>query len=230
MPDTGTPSLTRLRLTFATRRTLAHVSVLDLGRIWERSLRRAAVPLRYSQGFNPRPRMQFAAPLPTGCGGEAELLDIWLDEARTPAWLTAALEGKLPPDLHLRRVEAVSLDAPPLADLLRASHYRLLLRGVEAASAERAVEALLAREEMLRPRRGRRRDRMYDLRPLILELRVEPAEEPWDVALWMHLRAEVGATGRPDEVLTALGFDDLPRRCTRERLILAGQEEAADGR
>ncbi len=228
MPDPRTPSLTRLRLTFATARTLACVSVLDLGRIWERSLRRAAVPLRYSQGFNPRPRMQFAAPLPTGCGGEAELLDIWLDEPRTPDEITAALEGKLPPDLHLRRVEAVAPDAPLLADRLRASAYRLLLRGVDPASAEQAIRALLAREEVLRPRRGRRRDRMYDLRPLILELRVAPAGEPWDVALWMRLRAEAGATGRPDEVLAALGFDDLPRRCTRERLILAGEEAADD--
>ncbi len=230
MPDTGASPSTRLRLTFATRRTLAHVSILDLGRIWERSLRRAGIPLRYSQGFNPRPKMQFAAPLPTGCGGEAELLEIWLDKPRHPDEIIEAVVGKVPPDLHLLRVEAVPNDAPLLSERLRAARYSVLLRGIDVAHLREAVAALLSKEELLRPRRGRRRGRSYDLRPLILALKVEDTPKPWDATLRMHLRAEVGATGRPDEVLAALSLDDLPRRCTREQLILAGVEEGEDGR
>ncbi len=227
MPDTRPAPLTRLRLTFATTRTLAYVSVLDLGRIWERALRRAEVPLHYSQGFNPRPRMQFAAPLPTGCRGLAEPLEIWLDEPRSPAEIGEALLGKLPQDLHLVKIEAVALEAPLLSERLRAAHYTVLLRDVAPERAQAAVDALLHAKQVMRSRRGRRRGKMYDLRPLILSLEATEAEPPWSVTLQMRLRAEVGATGRPDEVLATLGFEDHPRRCTRDTLLF---EEAADER
>lgn len=212
---------TRVRVTFATAGPLAYVSVLDLGRLWERAVRRAGMPLRYSQGFNPRPKMQFAAPLPTGCGGDAEWLDLWLTEPLEPAAINAALEGQLPPAMRLVNVELVPEDAPALSEQLAAATYRVLLRQVEFAAAEAACAALLEEESVLRAKRGRRRHQHYDLRQLLEALSVAPAAAPWTVALDMRLKARAGATGRPDEVLSALGLADAPRRCTRTALLLA---------
>ena len=222
LPSSPTPRPSpRVRLTFATGKTLAYVSVLDLGRLWERALRRAGIPLRYSQGFNPRPKMQFAAPLPTGCGGEAEWLDIWLTEPLDGSAIRAALEGQLPPDLRVTAVEAVPEDAPALSEQLEAVTYRVLLRDVDFAVVEAACAALTAEESVLRAKRGRRHRQQYDLRALIETLSAEPAPAPWTAALEMRLKAQAGATGRPDEVLNALGLAEAPRRCTRTALWIA---------
>ncbi len=212
------PTYTRLRITFATEKTLAYISVLDLGRIWERSLRRAGVPLRYSQGFNPRPKLQFAAPLPTGGGGAAEWLDIWLEEAWEPARVAAALSGRMPADLTVVDIVAVPEAEPALSEQITTAEYRLWLREVEPERVAVAVASLLAADSLPRPKRGRRSGRTYDLRPLVESLTVIAAPAPWTAALHIRLTARPSATGRPDEVLSALGLDDVPRRCTRMRL------------
>ncbi|MGC9358276.1 MAG: TIGR03936 family radical SAM-associated protein [Anaerolineae bacterium] len=218
----------RHRITFATRRTLAHVSVLDLGRVWERTLRRARIPLRYSQGYNPRPKMQFALPLPTGCGGDAEWLDIWLEEPWNSARITSALAGKTPEDLIVVAIEAAHEDEPALFERVLATEYRVLLRDVAPERVSKAVEAFLASESVLRPKRGRRRHKKYDLRPLVESLTLENLipegsgedYQDWTTALEMRLTALPGATGRPDELLKALDLGDVPRRCTRTRIHL----------
>ncbi len=210
----------RVRLMFATSGPLAYVSVLDLGRLWERALRRAAMPLRYSQGFNPRPKMQFAAPLPTGCGSEVEWLDIWLTEPREPAAIKVALADKLPPDLRVIEVALVPENAPALSEQMEAVTYHVLLRDVDVAEVKAACAMLLEATSVVRAKRGRRRHQHYDLRQLIEMLNVALAPEPWTVALEMRLKAQAGATGRPDEVLNALGLADVPRRCTRTGLLL----------
>ncbi len=217
----GEVSGRRHRVTFATRRTLAYLSVLELGRVWERSLRRAGVPLKYSQGYNPRPKLVFAAPLPVGCGGEAEWLDVVLTEPMGAEALVDALRPVVPRDLEVMAAVAVPDKAPPLAEQLVAADYRVLLRGGPATAVQEAAEALLAAGEVWLARRGRRhRGRQYNLRPLVLSLRVEAATPPWTAALVMRLAARPGATGRPDAVLQAMGLAMWPRRCMRLRLLL----------
>ncbi|MDX9956136.1 MAG: TIGR03936 family radical SAM-associated protein [Anaerolineae bacterium] len=217
----------RARLTFATSGPLAYVSVLDLGRLWERALRRAKIPLRYSQGFNPRPKMQFAAPLPTGCGSEVEWLDIWLTEPCEPAVMKVSLADQCPPDLRVIEITLVPEDAPPLSEQMEAVTYRVLLRDVDVAELQAACAMLLEAESLLRAKRGRRRHQNYDLRQLIEMLNVAPAPEPWTGAVEMRLKAQAGATGRPDEVLNALGLADVHRRCTRTGLLLKTVTEEA---
>ena len=210
----------RHRVTFSTARTLAYVSVLNLGTIWERMLRRAHVPVKYSQGYNPRPKLQFARPLPTGCGGEAEWIDVWLDEAWTSRQMEEALQGKTPPDLTVKDVEPVPEDEPTLQQQVVATTYQTLLRDVDPAVVRERVAALLAAESLMRPKRGRRRNKQYDLRPLVKEITLAEPPAGWDVALRMGLTALPGATGRPDEVLKALALADTPRRCTRLKIYL----------
>ncbi|MBN1248956.1 MAG: DUF2344 domain-containing protein [Anaerolineae bacterium] len=211
----------RHQITFATARTLAYVSVLELGTIWERTMRRAHIPLKYSQGYNPRPRMHFAAPLPVGCGSEADLLDVSLEEPLTSEAVRDMLVGVTPPDLSVVDVVAVDEQAPSLSDRLQEAQYRVWLQGLEAGTLETAVATLLEATSLPLPKRGRRhRGKTYDLRSLILALALDPeTPAPW-VGLHMRLNARPGATGRPDEVLKALGFADNPRRCIRTALIL----------
>jgi radical SAM-linked protein len=223
-PGLGTSSneaALRHRITFGTSRTLAYVSVLELGTVWERTLRRARVPLKYSQGFNPRPRMHFAAPLPVGCGSEADLLDILIEQPWTSNAVAQALQGTKPTDLALVRIDPIEEKAPALSELLTEAEYRIWLQGVSDDGLQEAVGSLMASESVLLPKRGRRhRGKPYNLRPLIKDLRIAPdTPAPW-VGLWMRLEARPGATGRPDEVLKALNLSDHPQRCFRTRLVL----------
>ncbi|MGC9520714.1 MAG: TIGR03936 family radical SAM-associated protein [Anaerolineae bacterium] len=211
----------RHRITFGTSRSLAYVSVLELGLIWERSLRRAQVPLKYSQGYNPRPRMHFAAPLPVGCGSEADLLDVELTEGRSSVAIARALDGKMPVDLVLVEVTPVSDGAPALSEQLVETEYRVWIKGVGRAGLKEAVDAFLAQDTVDLPKRGRRhRGKTYNLRPLVKALSIDAeTPSPWE-GLQMRLNARPGATGRPDEVLKALGLEEVPRRCFRTRMLL----------
>ncbi len=210
----------RYRITFATRRTLAYVSVLELGKVWERSLRRAGMPLKYSQGYNPRPKLHFAAPLPVGCGCEADLLDVWLESPVTPEAMLAALADTIPTDLSVSDIRNVPEGEAALSEQLVAAEYRVWLRDVSQDVAQSAVADFLDSASLSLAKRGRKyRGKTYDLRPLVEELHLENAPTPW-IGLWMRLHAQPGATGRPDEVLKALDLTDAPRRCTRTRLIL----------
>jgi len=218
----------RHRITFATSRTLAYLSVLELGKLWERTLRRGHVPLKYSQGFNPRPRMHFAAPLPVGCGCGADLLDLSLDEPRTSQALSDAIAGVLPQNLIVLDVTAVDIHAKSLSELLQEAEYSVWLQQVGEAELAETVAAFLEKDEILMPKRGRKyRGRFYDLRTLVKSLTLDPATpSPW-LGLRMRVTARPGATGRPDELLRALGLADRPRRTTRTRLILESEEAAA---
>jgi radical SAM-linked protein len=206
---------------FATRRALAYVSVLELGKIWERSLRRAGMPLKYSQGYNPRPKLHFAAPLPVGCGSEADLVDLWLETPVEPGAMLAALIDAVPPDLSVGDVRVVPEDEAALSEQLVAAEYRVWLRDAPQEVVQSAITVFLESDTLALAKRGRKyRGKTYDLRPLVQELRLEDAPAPW-TGLWMRVHARPGATGRPDEVLKALDLTDAPRRCTRTQLILA---------
>lgn len=211
----------RYRIIFGTKRALAYSSVLELGRVWERSLRRAGIPLKYSQGFNPRPKLNFAAPLPVGCGSEADLMDILLEVPWTPEAILTALMDKTPEDLSVYQVTAVDDGEPALSEQLVGAEYRVWLRDTAQDNVQSAVHAFLASETLPMAKRGRKyHGKTYDLRPLVEALRVEDTPAPW-TGLWMRVRARPGATGRPDEVLKALNLAEAPRRCIRTCLILS---------
>jgi radical SAM-linked protein len=212
----------RQRITFATKKTLAFVSVLELTSVWERSLRRAAIPLRYSQGFNPRPKMNFAAPLPVGCGSSADLLDIWLDKPMLATVIYSALENRTPEDLQVINVSAVPEDEPTLAERLVSTEYVVWLRDINCEDLNDKINKMMTDNIVMRPRRGRKnRGKTYNLRPLILDIQVTELLNTQNCSeVWMRLKALPGATGRPDEVLKALQVIDSLQRCTRSRLLL----------
>lgn len=213
----------RLRLIFSKNGPLTFASHLDLMRVWERTLRRAGLPLAYSGGFNPRAKLQLAAALPLGHTGEAEVLDVWLEVGaeeqgdRGAEEIGAALKPVLPEGLRVSRVYQVEEKEPALPTRVAAAEYRVTVEwGETEAQVLTRVERLLAAAELPQERRGRR----YDLRPLIERLWVEKMC-PGEVVLGMQLVAREGATARPEAVLEALGMGGAFAHFHRCRLLTA---------
>ncbi|MBO9309128.1 MAG: DUF2344 domain-containing protein [Chloroflexi bacterium] len=191
----------RLRITFAKRGALKFIGHLDLAKTWERILRRAQLALAYTQGFNAHPRLQLASPLPLGVTSECELLDIWLERPEPLEGLAERLMAVSPPDLPVLKIEEVPLRAPALQTLVESAVFRIAPRAdsapeAVAGMAER-VAALLAQPQILRTRR----EKVYDLKPLIRALQIGA-----DGALYADLYSTPGGSGRPDELLEALGY------------------------
>jgi radical SAM-linked protein len=186
----------RLRLTFTKLGALKYTGHLDLHRLLERALRRANIPIAYTQGFNPQPRMNLAEALPLGITSECEVMDIWLSEAVDSAKAKMDLDHAVPADMQILTMTEVDEKLPPLQTQVVAAEYRVTLQPAPADLAVR-VRNLLAQPTLLRERRHK----PYDLRPLIELLDIE------ENVLVMKLAARDGATGRPEEVLLALGLE-----------------------
>ena len=210
----------RWRLIFGRDDEARYLSHLDAAHLWERAFRRGDIPVATTEGFSPRPRLVFGAPLQLGMLAEHELADLFLSERLTRPALMARLQHGMPSGYRLVDVYDVWIGAPALATQLVAADYRLIALGAPPQSLARAAGALLAATELRREKRRDKKVIAYDLRPLLLELRVLEADPAAlgegfvaaDVpaaAVWMRLRnsQELGS-GRPEEVVAAMG-DEL---------------------
>lgn len=209
----------RLRATFAKRPELKYISHLDLALAWERALRRAGVPLAYSQGHNPRPRLQLASGLPLGYTGTAEVMDVILSEPMPPAEFIAGVRLALPEGLSLITVEEVALKSPSLQSALRQAVYRVLVESsLSADELTRRVTDLLAADQLEQQRSRKRRIETFDLRPLVKDVRLEAIGEGQAI-LQMRLSAGQRGNVRPDAVLAALGLADAYAQIERTKLL-----------
>jgi radical SAM-linked protein len=213
-----------MRVTFSTADTVKYVGHLDMHRAWERAIRRARLPLAYTQGFNPQARLQFAAALPVGFTGQGEVADVFLNEALDPAEFLSRLTAALPPGIRPLRAEPVARETPSLQSQVCGARYRVEVETDEPDAAFAArLDGFLARTEAWRERRRGKDVARYDLRPLVQDLAPLPAGSSADgQAFIVAMRAEPGATGRPDELLAELGFETAPRRIVRQELLFAG--------
>jgi radical SAM-linked protein len=206
----------RLRVTYSIDGPLRYVSQLEQMSVWERTARRARLPLAYSQGFNPRPQIQIASALPVGFAARREWADIWLTERIPPGKVYHALQAHAPPGLGVVQTAEVDLREPALQSRLLAAEFTATVETSHSDEEIRQrVADLLAAESVPRERRGK----SYDLRPLVEQLSIDSIEDS-GVTLRMRLSARPGATGRPEEVLDALGFADDFFRITRQQIML----------
>jgi radical SAM-linked protein len=205
----------RIRLTFSKSHPLIYIGNLDLYTLWERTARRAGLPLTYSQGFHPQPKIHFGAPLPLGFSSRCELLDMRLNEDFDLDSLKVRLNEALPHGLRVTKIEQVADSAPALQTLVASAEYEVRLREecTVADLAER-VNVILRAQSLPRERRGKR----YDLRPLVEDLRLRHDAAHGTDIIEMRLKAQEGATGRPDEVLEALGIKREDARIERTAL------------
>ena len=202
----------RIRITFTKQGALRYTGHLDLHRLWERAMRRAELPIAYSQGFHPQPKMRLAAALPLGFSSLCEMLDVRLNEEIPVEEIRLRLKDNLPTDIQVTNVESVDERAPALqTQVLSAEYHVQLTEPVDGSDLKRRVEELIRSESLPRERRGK----FYDLRPLVEVLTVDTETS----TLQMKLTAREGATGRPEEVLLALGIEPETARVERTRLI-----------
>jgi radical SAM-linked protein len=205
----------RWRLVFARDEEARFLSHLDAAHAWERALRRGEVPVATSEGFTPRPRLIFAAPLPLGMLAEHDLADVFLAERLTRPELRDLLTAGMPRGYRLLDLHDVWVGAPAVATQLAAADYRVALLGVDADRLGAAVRQLLDADELRREKRREKKVTVYDLRPLVLALQVRAVDEAAasDVAaagvpaagLWMRLRhSQDQGSGRAEEVVAAL--------------------------
>ena len=193
----------RLRITFSATGPMRYVAHLDTMRTWERAIRRGGLPLVYTSGFSPHARMALAAPLPVGVVGLNELMDIWLDPPVEPAEAARSLGLALPPGLALVAIEEVSEALLSLQSSLLAARYEAHLpAATDAGALRRSVEDLLALEALDWEEERGEKTRRYDLRATIMDLALRE-----DGVLELHLSLAVGRTGRPAQVLRAMGLD-----------------------
>jgi radical SAM-linked protein len=194
-PEQQAAPVQRLRIRYAKRGRARFTSHRDFGRAFERALRRAGVPMAYSSGFSPHPRISYANASPTGAASEAEYLEIGLAEVRTPAAVQAALDAALPPGLDVLEV----VESPPgaLADLLTGSRWRVTLVGVAPADLAYAVQAFLSATAVPVSRMTKNGLREFDARAAVVTLT--------EVADGLEMLLEHGTPlVRPDDVLTGL--------------------------
>jgi len=232
-PQTNEPPRQRWRLVVGRAPDAPALAQRELNEAWLASILAAGLPLAHSDGTSPKPRISFGAPLPSGMAADGELIDVVLTE-RWPAWrVRESLEPVLPDGWRLVGLEDVWLGGPPLAGRVAAGDYRIELDpaiAIDRAALARACATLLSSRHV--PRQRTKGDRVvdYDLRPLVLDVRVADDDPPRLIAR-TRFHPELG-TGRPEEVVgaleTTLGGPLPVAGMVRERLLLVDELEDGD--
>ncbi len=205
----------RIRITFSKTPAMRYTGHLDLHRAWERTFRRAGLPLAYSQGFHPQPRINLACALPLGFTSECEIVDAWLDSDLSLGEIETDLAGAVPPGICVHNLTEVDAHAPTLQTQVQAAEYQVTLLDAIPDLDERLAKVLAA-TTIPRARRGK----PYDLRPLIEAIQLLPDESGGLKCLQMRLAAREAATGRPEEVLAELDIGIEAARVHRVQLFM----------
>jgi len=206
-------NIARTRITYSKTGMLRFIGHLDMQQLWERALRRAELPVRYSQGFNPKIRLNLASALPLGYISRCEVLDFWLEQTVACEIIQAKLSKTLPTDLKIIDTTRVANNLPSLQSLVSASEYQVRFSEfLEFDQLQEQVKRLLSKATIQRTRRGK----TYNLRDYIEHLSVIDINNT--PGLQMRLSSRPGATGRPDEIIKCLGYD--PYACIIERTKL----------
>ena len=209
-------AIQRIRIRFRKFGPTRFISHLDIARTWERALNRSKIPVAYTQGFNRRPRLQFATATPLGTTSDWEFIDVWLKEHVSPNQVKHDLDVKMAPGIEVVEATEVELSETALQNQTRETSYRVFFLDALSQDVEEGLKAkvadLLAADEIIRERTVKKKLKRYDLRPLIYDLALSrQVDDDGNEApvLDMRLSLEPSKTGRPDEVLKSLDVDPL---------------------
>jgi radical SAM-linked protein len=224
------PIVQRIRLRYTKRGRLRFTSHRDIARVFERALRRAQIPMAFSAGFSPHPKISWVGAAATGVASEAEYVEIALAEHRDPEQVRLLLDASLPDGIDV--LEAV--EAQPgssLPDRIQASSWRIKLPQVPQIDLQHAVDAFLGRTSVEVERMMKNGRRTFDTRAAVLGMNTG---ETAGCAILTMVVQHVTPAVRPDDVLTGLrSVSDLatpvPPAATRlAQGLLTAAGEVAD--
>lgn len=208
------PTVQRLRIRYAKRGRLRFTSHRDFQRALERAIRRAGVPVAFSTGFSPHPKISYSNSAPTGAASEAEYVEIGVTVECDPGLVGAALDSALPPGLDI--IDVVIASSSDFAARLEASRWRIELHEADRAQVEAAVATFLAADVVEVQRLMKSGMRTFDARAAVAEALVLPefdaeldtgaagaADSDGCVILELVVRHTTPSV-RPDDVLSAL--------------------------
>ncbi|HVW79870.1 MAG TPA: TIGR03936 family radical SAM-associated protein [Mycobacteriales bacterium] len=201
------PVVQRLRVRYAKRGRLRFTSHRDFARAFERAIQRSGVPIAFSAGFSPHPKVSYAGAAPTGVASEAEYLEIGLAEQRAPDDVRSALDAALPAGLDIVEVVEAPPGTPALADRIEASRWQIVLPEVTPESAEAVLATFLAHDSVIVERPTKDGVRPVDARAAVVSAVVVPRESRGSgvvcATLELVVRHATPAV-RPDDVVTAM--------------------------
>jgi radical SAM-linked protein len=205
----------RIRLTFSKAGAMQYIGHLDLHRSWERTFRRSGLPLAYSLGFHPQPRLNLACALPLGFTSQCELLDAWLEQDISIDQIRQAVSDALPPGLEVHDLEIIDPQVPALQTQVTSAVYVITFLD-DIPNLDDRLKRIISAEHLPRFRRNK----AYDLRPLIEGIALLPQNDGGNCGLHVQLAAREAATGRPEELLDELDIKFEATHVHREKLIL----------
>jgi len=209
----------RLRIRFRRGEEIKFISHLDIMRLWQRALHRAQIPLAYTEGFSPHPRLSLAAPLAVGVTSQAELMDVFCSQWVSPHFFTNAVSQQLPAGIEILQVYSVAPTMPSLQSQLSQAEYEVETETEQdQTGVEAALASLLATEQLPWHHERDTGTRNYDLRALIDDLWLIDWRQGYS-QIGMRLRCDSGGSGRPEQVAAALGFSH-PTSIHRTKLLL----------
>jgi radical SAM family uncharacterized protein/radical SAM-linked protein len=205
LPPPGKESLPpqapmKMRFRWGKREPLKYLSHLELLRAWGRAFRRAGIPLSYSQGFNPQPKISLGLALPVSWESTAEYMDVTLQSPVTPREVLSRLQAHLPLGLEVYEAKTISRGGPSLNQTLGLAEYQITAEKKEDLGDEIGWRDFLAQEEIIITRQKARELKEINLRPFLVT--VGPSAEE-DKTLRMKIKITAGQSLRPEEVLAA---------------------------
>jgi len=215
--------MNRYRITYQKTGPLRYISHLDLQKIWIRTLLRAKIPLAYTQGFHPVPKISPGWPLALGWNGFGEMIDLWFDfDNLNPVHeisekdLYDGINRNAPQGLSVINLQRIPIYSPALTTITRSAVYEInFFSQISPDELQIKMETLYATPSIIR----NRRNKDYDLKPLIEKFSFSH-DQDLNTIMNIQMAARDSAMGRPDEVVEALGIDSDQIRYSRLFFIL----------
>ena len=210
----------RLRLRFGRAEELKYISHADVIRTWERSFRRAGIPLAYSQGFTPHPQISAATPLAIGITSDVELMDIRLTTWMPPQSFTMKVADQIPRGFQLLDTWIVGLNFPSLQSILTFAEYVVVINTEQKYhDVQERIKSLLRKKELAWFHHRGEKTHHYDVRALIDDIWIADCSSS-RYSLGMRLCCGHSGSGRPEQVVSALGYCCYPVSIHRNKLVL----------
>lgn len=179
------------------------ISHLDLLRALERAIRRANIPIAYSQGFNPHPKLSFATPLSVGIISHGDYLELEMVEELMPSIIIRSINDNLPQGIKFIEGKNIEKKVPTLGAIVEATLYEVNVSNFIGDTLQDKIKKLLAKPEILIQRKSKKGMKTVDILPLIRKLELNN-----DKKLSMLLTTNSTENAKPKEILTLLSIDN----------------------